>query len=351
MAEIPQRNIPIPEQLNLATYYLEDNIAAGRGNKVAIYYNDERHTFNDLVRLTNKVGNVLKDLGVEPENRVLLILQDCPEWAASWFATLKIGAVGTHAYTYLLPDDYEYFLNYTRAKVVVADQTTIGPIREAARRSKYPRHILVMGVPQAKLEKGECDFNSLVKAASDKLDLEPTHRDDIGFWSFSGGTTGKPKAVPHMNRDGMIAFHAVTERVGYTEKDIVLRVSKLFFHYARDMGMNWVFRVGGSVIMFPERTTAKLMFELVDKFKPTILMNVPTMMRAMLQTPPADRRDMSSLRITVGQRRGIVGPALQGIEGHFRCGRVESDRICREHHGFAERRSWKGCTDSLPSDN
>ena len=90
----------VPENLNLTEYFIESNIANGRGNNTAVYYQNEVYTYNDLSRLIDKVGNVLKKLGVEPENRVLLILQDSPEWLAAWFGTIKIGGVGTHAYTY-----------------------------------------------------------------------------------------------------------------------------------------------------------------------------------------------------------------------------------------------------------
>ncbi|HVO65981.1 MAG TPA: AMP-binding protein, partial [Syntrophales bacterium] len=100
----------VPENLNLTSYLVESNIAKGRGNKPAVYYQNEAYTYNDLCRLIDKAGNVLKGLGVEPENRVLLILQDSPEWLANWFGTMKIGGVGTHAYTYLRAKDYRDFL-------------------------------------------------------------------------------------------------------------------------------------------------------------------------------------------------------------------------------------------------
>src|SRR5208337_3942381 len=117
----PDIHFVIPEQLNLTTYYLDDNITQGRAQKTAIYYEGETYTFNDLAILTNKIGNILKDLNVLMEDRVLLILQDSPEWIAGWFAIMKIGGVATHVYTYLQPSDYEYFFNYVRPRVVIAD--------------------------------------------------------------------------------------------------------------------------------------------------------------------------------------------------------------------------------------
>jgi len=142
MARGPDIDIMIPENINLATYYLEDNLTAGRGDRVAIYYLDETYTFSQLSALTNRVGNVLKELGVGFEDRVLLVLQDSPEWLAGWYAAMKIGGVATHAYTYLLASDYEYFLNYVRPKVVIVDTTTLERVREGAKNSIFPKRSL-----------------------------------------------------------------------------------------------------------------------------------------------------------------------------------------------------------------
>ncbi len=330
MTRGPEIDFPMPQQLNLTTYYLEDNIAQGRGDKVAIYYRDDRYTFNDILHLTNKVGNVFKQLGVGPESRVLLILQDSPEWIASWYATMKIGGVGTHAYTYLPASDYEYFLNYVRPKVVVVDDTTLDKVREGAKNTRYPRVMVTVGVPTSRLEKDEYDFYSLVGTASDRLETEPTHRDDLAFWNFSGGTTGKPKGVPHMHRDGVIGCESFQHIVKYTEDDLVLRVPKLFFHYARDLGMNYPLRVGAAVVLFSERSTAKLVFEFVERFKPSVLLNVPTMMRVMLQTPEPERGDLSSLRLCLSSGEALSAPLYRewmdtfGIEVVNRIGSAET---------------------------
>ena len=305
MARGPDISLYIPEQLNLTSYFLEDNVAQGRGDKVAIYYRDEKYTFNDLCALTNRVGNVLEEFGVEPEDRVTVILGDSPEWAASRYATIKIGGVATWAYSYLQPSDYEYFFNYVRPKVVVVDHVTLERVREGAKNSRYPNALLVAGEPPAKLEKREYNFYDMVKSASDRLETAPTSKDDIAVWLFSGGTTGKPKAVPHMHHDGVIGCESMNYNVHYTEHDLMLNAPKLFFHYAHQLGMDWPFRYGASVVLFPERTTPQIIFELVEKHKCTMLVNVPTMMRAMIQTPEQERRDLSSLRLCLSSGEAL----------------------------------------------
>lgn len=289
-------DVALPEHLNLGAYYLDVNLDLGRGDKTAIYYKDRTYSFRDLWVLTNKVGNVLRMLGVEPENRVLLILEDSPEWVAAWLATMKVGGVGTHAYTYLMPHDYTHLLDLVRPKVVVVDRVTLGVVREAAERSRYPRSLLVAGDDHPDLRDGEFSLRELLASADEHLEMEPTHRDDLAFWNFSGGTTGKPKGVPHMHRDGVIAYESFNHILSYGPDDIVLRVPKLFFHYSRDLGLLFPLRNGASIVLFDERTTAELVYELVRKHRPTVLINVPTMMRAMIRTPEAERSDLSCVR-------------------------------------------------------
>jgi benzoate-CoA ligase family protein len=287
----------VPEQLNMASYFLEENLLRGRASKAAIYYQDNVYTYDDLCRLTNRVGNVMRGLGVEPENRVLLILQDSPEWLASWFGAIKIGGVGTHAYTYLRASDYSDFIELVRPKVVVVDASTLDRVREGARGLRYPKAILFSGDSPPHLEEREYHLQSLLRTAAEELDAEPTHRDDIALWNFSGGTTGKPKAVPHTHRDAVVAFESFQAIFHYTADDIVLRVPKLFFHYSRDLGMHFPLRAGAALVLFRERTTVELIFDLVRRYRPTVLINVPTMMREMIQTPLVDRTDLSSVRL------------------------------------------------------
>ena len=286
----------LPERLNLGSFYLDVNLEEGRGEKTAIYYHDKTYSFLDLWRLTNRMGNVFRRLGVEAENRVLLVLQDSPEWVAAWLGAMKVGAVGTHAYTYLMPDDYAYLVNLIKPKVVIVDPTTLARVRQGAQGCRYPMAFLVAGENSGKLGPGEFSLSEMVGSADERLEVESTHRDDPAFWNFSGGTTGKPKGVPHMHRDSVLSYHSFSAILGYRPDDIVLLVPKLFFHYARDNGLLFALRSGAAVVLYGEKATSALMFELIGKFRPTVMLNVPTMMRAMIQTPKQERSDLSCLR-------------------------------------------------------
>ncbi len=290
-------NFRISEELSLTNYYLEHNLEVGRANKVAAIYLDQSYTFQDLSILTNKLGNVLKQQGVGLADRVLLVLQDRPEWMAGWFATMKVGGVTTHAYTYLTPADYAYFIGYVQPRVAIVDTTTLEAVREGIRQAGRNTILLVAGEKLPELKANEFGFDNLVAAASASLDPVSPNRNNLAFWNFSSGTTGKPKGVLHSHDHGMISCESFQHVVPYTHDDVVLWASKLFFHYTRDLGMNATLRAGASVCLNPERTTAEGLFDLIVKYRPTILLNVPTMMRAMLKSPAAATADLSSLRL------------------------------------------------------
>jgi benzoate-CoA ligase family protein len=309
--------VVIPEMFNLTSYYLEDNIAQGRGNKAAVHFRNERYSFEDMVAMTNRVGNVLKEMGVGFEDRVLLVLQDSPHWLAGWYAAMKVGAVATHAYTYLLASDYEYFIHYVRPKLVIVDPTTLERVREGARKSPFHKAILVAGESPPSLRKGEYSLAALMDQSSPVLDTAPTTRNDLAFWNFSGGTTGKSKGVPHVHHDGLIGFESFQYTVQYTPDDLVFRVPKLFFHYARDLGMNWPLRAGSAVALSPERSTAETVFDALLTYRPTVVLNVPTMMRAMLQSPLAKEVDLAFIRLFLSSGEPLSGQLYKEFTDRF----------------------------------
>src|SRR4029450_2261242 len=135
----------IPPFVNLAGWFVDRNVEEGRGERTALIGPTGRTTYAELAALVNRSGNVLRELGVRPEERVLLVLGDSVEFVALWYGAQKIGAVTAEAYTFLQPKDYAYYLDYTRAGVVVVDQTTLEPVRDAAAGSRWLRRIRGVG--------------------------------------------------------------------------------------------------------------------------------------------------------------------------------------------------------------
>jgi benzoate-CoA ligase family protein len=296
------RHEDIPHDFNLASWFLDRNIEEGRGDRVALHGRTSV-SYRDLAALQNRAGNVLLDLGVRPEDRVLLALSDGPAFVASWYAVVKVGAVVAEAYTFLRAEDYAYYLRYSRARVVIVDETTLANVRLAVQGLAPAPSILVVGTEAGP---GETSFEGAAAAASDELAAADTGKDDPALWKFTTGSTGTPKAVCHLMHDARISHESfAVDVVGYAEDDVVLPVPKLFFGYARDAATLFTFGVGAAGIVFPERSTPELLFDLIERHRPTIMVQVPTMMSAMLQHPGAVDRDLSSLRLCLSSGEAL----------------------------------------------
>ncbi len=284
----------LPERLNIADWLLDARVREGRGDRPALLTDQGTLTYREVQALANRFGHLLESAGVEPEQRVIIALPDGPEFVAALFGILKVGAVVVMVNPQLAVDAIEYFYSYTRATVALVHRHTAPPF-QAARSATgegggiHLKQLIVVG---------EAATTRAIDGASPELETFRTHRDDAAIWLFSGGTTGKPKAV--VQSHGSFANTTVCYGqgvLGLTERDITLGVPKLFFGYATGSNLFFPFSVGAAAALFPEKSTAETLFAKIRKFRPTVLVNVPTMVNQMVAHPDAAQQDLSSVRL------------------------------------------------------
>jgi benzoate-CoA ligase family protein len=293
-------NPTFPKTFNLATYWLEHNLEAGRGGKVAILYEDQRIVYEEVDRRSRQFARAIRERGANLEDRVLICLPDRPEFAYAIFGTLKAGCVVAMANPLGTPEDLAYYLEYTRARAFVCSAEVAWKARSAIEASRHLRAAFVVTDAGESLPEGKRFFawKDGVEAGDADFKTEDTDRDDPAIWLFTSGSTGKPKAAVHFHHDFAYNNECFAKAtIGYRESDVTLAVPKLFFGYATGTNLWFPFSVGATTALFSERSTAATIFKLVDKFKPTILTSVPTMINAMLSAPEEERRDLSSLRL------------------------------------------------------
>src|SRR5882762_5760493 len=137
-------SLEFPEHFNMADYFLYHNLEEGRENKICLYFEDQSFTYGDTARMSNRAGNALRELGLDVEERVLIVLPDCPEFVWTWFGAARIGAVITMVNPLLPADDYKYYLEYTRARAAIVHESLMKPFAEAAQDASYLRATLVV---------------------------------------------------------------------------------------------------------------------------------------------------------------------------------------------------------------
>src|SRR5436190_6259980 len=271
MADLHSAVAPFPARFNLCSYYLERNLDEGRGAKVALISSKEQRTFAELMTRTRKLTAALRRAGVRPEERVLLVLPDRFEFAESFFAILRAGAVFAMVNPLLKREEFAYYLAYSKARVALVHADVLPEFAPAAGEARLLREVFVVG-GEAQSSTNGTVTGGLFKSyeavlageheGSPDAECEPTGPDDLAGWLFTSGSTGKPKACVHTHAD--FAWNTETyalEIVRYAESDRCLSVPKLFFGYATGTNLMFPFRVGASSILFEGRSTADELFD------------------------------------------------------------------------------------------
>ena len=300
--------VSVPEWFNAATYFVDRNVEEGRGNRVAICYGDQEISYSQVAEQVNRAGNAFRELGVEIENRVMLILFDCPELVYSFWGAMKIGAVPVPVNTLMKPSDYQYLLNDSRAKVAVVSEALLPAIEPVLDTSPYLREVVVVG------EAGKHRaFDDLVSGQPATLEAARTNKDDVAFWLYTSGTTGMPRAAVHLHHDMVYCTELYAKPIlGITENDRTFSIAKLFFAYGLGNALYFPFAVGATTILFPGRPEPKAVFDVVARHRPTVFYGVPTAYAGMLHAAEQGAgADMSSVRIAVSAGESLPASIYQ----------------------------------------
>jgi benzoate-CoA ligase len=304
-------DLTLPRRFNAGEYFVDGNLAAGRGGRIAIECGDERLTYNELHERVARIGSAIRrELQVRMEERVLLLLPDGPEIICSFFAAMKIGAVPVPINTLWKSQELLYVFNDSRARVLIVHDSLLPRVLAVPHADRrFLEHIVVVGgAPPAA---GTHDFAALTASGDPVLDPAPTTADDAAFWLYSSGSTGSPKGCIHLHHDMPYCAAAYGEGVlGMTAADRCFSAAKIFFAYGLGNSVYCPFAVGGTTILSPLPPTAPTVFAIIEKHRPTLFFSVPTnygMLLAYQRNGP--EFDLSSLRHAVSAGEALP-PAL-----------------------------------------
>lgn len=270
-----------PEHLNAYQFFLGDRLAEGLGDRTALHLDDGDVDYLSVDRLVAGFERALAEVGVEREDRVLIVMPDGPGFVAALFATMRMGAVVVMLNPGLTADDMGALVDKSRAAAAVLHRDFIAHF-ESAPKEWSP----VIVDPTA------------VTPGDHFRDPAPTRPDDPAVWLFSGGTTGVPKAVPQTHKSLVNTTRCYGQgSLGLTADDITMSVPKLYFGYATGSNLLFPFSVGASCVLFEEHPTPEAVFSRIERHRPTVLVNVPSAINQMLSHPGGEGRDLSSLRV------------------------------------------------------
>ena len=265
---------------NAADYFVDRNIRQGKGHKIAIYTEHRNYTYNDVQKMVNKTANAMRDRGLRIEERVMMLMLDVPQFYAIFWGAIKLGAIPIPVNTMLNPEDYEFYLNDSRARLLVVSEELLPVINKIKGDLPYLRDIIVI----SEVEGAHIPFKQKYKSAPATIKTTSTTRDDVGFWLYSSGSTGSPKGAIHSQYDMVVTSNAYAKGIlGLREDDICLSAARLFFAYGLGNGMYFPLSAGCSTVLSPHRPTPEIMFRCLEKFRPTIFFGIPTLYGQMLE--------------------------------------------------------------------
>src|SRR5256885_15357990 len=181
----------LPDRYNAATTYVDAH-RDERPDKVAIRCQGLTVTYGEYAASVDRAGNALRALGLEIEDRVVILCVDSPAFVYAFFGAIKIGAVPVPANTLLIARDLTYILRDSRAKAVVVSAPLLQKVLDVRAQCPALRHVLVTtsgtGQLQGALPSGALSFEDALAAADDELDPADTTPDDMCFWLYSSGT-------------------------------------------------------------------------------------------------------------------------------------------------------------------
>ena len=302
----------VPERFNAAAFFLDRHLAEGRGGRTAFRFAGRAVTYEEVGRRANRLGNALRARGVAIEQRVLLALPDCPEFAEAFWGAMKLGAVPVPVSEALSADEYAFVLNDSRARAVVAG--------EGGRRGDpvYPRAMSVARRRDRRRPTAprRADYERLLERASAELVPADTSRDDVAHWGYTSGSTGAPKAAVHLHHDLVHAAELVGQGIfGIGPDDLVFSVSKLHFSFGLGNSLYFPAHVGAASLLMPEHPDPARVFALIERERPTALFNVPTMYARMLQLEGTF--DLSSLRLCVSSGEALPAALFHAWKSRF----------------------------------
>jgi 4-hydroxybenzoate-CoA ligase len=276
---------------NAAVDFVDRNVAEGRGEKTACIDPARNITYSELRDAAARIGPMLARLGIEPENRIALVLLDTVDFPILFWGAIRAGIIPVLLNTRLTADQYRYLFEDSRAKAVFVSTALLPTVTEAAKDVPSLRAVIVVGGGPDSLPR----LDRLLASENEGSAPARTCADEVAYWLYSSGTTGNPKGVMHVHSTPMLAARlAGQDRIGIREDDVVFSAPKLFFAYGLGNAILCPMSVGATSVFYPERPTPQTVLETLRGYQPTMFYAVPTLYAAMLAEPDCTPENSSS---------------------------------------------------------
>jgi len=292
-------------KINIAYEALDRHIKTPVRDKIALYWEgqsggNERYTFYELSKLSNRFAGALRSLGVQKGDRIFTYMDRIPEQYISLLGALKVGGVIGPLFSAFGPDAVKDRLGDCEASVLITTPRLVNKIHEIL--DKLPALDTIIIVNRSKtpydLKDKEVSYEGLMDEASDDFDIEKTDKEDYAIIHYTSGTTGKPKGVIHVHE--AIVGHYATARyvLDLHPEDIYWCTADPGWVTGTSYGIFGPWSNGISQVVYEGGFGAGSWYRVIEKYKITVWYTAPTAIRMLMKA--GDRvvknHDLTSLR-------------------------------------------------------
>ncbi len=288
-------------------------MAGTRPDAVAVVWQDRQLTYAELGDRVARGGAALRALGVEPGDRVGIVLGNVPAFVEVWFGTRHAGGVAVPLNPALAADELRHALADAQVRVVVAGTTAVDDVLSVAHEVPGLRGVIAVGL---EAPGGTAGRWSEIVAGTEPGEPVARRTEDLAAIVYTSGTTGRPR--------GAMLTHAQLEvnqrqslagRVGITQDDRVLVVLPISHIYALNVGVATTLRVGGQVVL-QERFDPTSTLELIQRAGVSVLLGAPPMYAAWsaMEVEPSA---FAGVRVAVSGASALSGRLFRQFREHL----------------------------------
>src|SRR6516225_8041508 len=264
---------------NAAADLIERNLSAGRAAKTAFIDDRGRYSYADLAERVSRFANLLRRLGIQPEQRILLCLHDTIDFATAFLGAIKAGVIPVAVNTQLTAGEFAFMVADSRTRVVVVSAPILPNMSAALAELPGPRPEIIVSGAEAE----ERSLAAQLAEAPTTDERAPTHPEESCFWLYSSGSTGRPKGTVHIHSSlAQTAELYAIPILGIAASDVVFSAAKLFFAYGLGNGLTFPMAVGATSVLMAERPSPAAVSRMLRDHRPTIFFSAPTLYNAML---------------------------------------------------------------------
>jgi long-chain acyl-CoA synthetase len=263
-------------------------------NKTAIRFRDQETTYADFDKRANQVANGLIALGIQPGDRVALLIHNLPLFMEAYYGILKAGAAVVPLNVLYKPAEIEYIVKDSGAKALLTLAPFAAQALQAAANAPELQKVIVASPEEMP---GAILWRDAFGQASEAAPNVAVGDGDVAVIPYTSGTTGRPKGamLTHRNLIANCEQCEHVERIKPQEDDVVWIALPLFHIYAMNVGMNLTVKAGGTMALI-ERFEPASALESIQSNKCTVLYGAPPMFVVWAQMPNIRDYDLSSVR-------------------------------------------------------